>query len=563
MKRSEEQLKYHSITKFLQTMATIFMIVLILWCFMFADTENTQIVRGTDLYLVDNWTYNNTEDISLPASIQCVADESFTISTTLPHKIPQDYAIAFNSLYSKCEVFAGNELIHTYGILKPLPFGRMLGNIRVIAPIDSKMQDKIITIRFTPMYSTHADISGIKMGNINTIKYDILSDNLLRLIICIFLLTILIAAASLAVYEALTKGSMDLDLLIYFCLFVLCVILWIICSSDIPQFFTSSNEAISLISFLSLSIISIPVLGFAKHVLSGGWRIFSIMQIGCWIIPLLNGFCFVLDICDPMTLLPITHISIIIGIIVIFFFAFSDWKLGGHSRVLAIAMIWLLFVCAGGLTCFFIWPSKGYDANVVGIGLIIFIFILFGIILHKQASYIEERQYLDVYKELAYTDVLTGIGNRTAFEQRFSKMHEENIIGVPVTLIMFDLNRLKTTNDEFGHQAGDEMIIGMGHCLNRAFGEYGTAYRLGGDEFAVIMIGHPDIAEERITFFKECTFEYNQNHSFRLSSAIGYAERPWNDSGSFFRVLFAEADRLMYEDKNRYKSRVYTDKSSF
>ena len=50
---------------------------------------------------------------------------------------------------------------------------------------------------------------------------------------------------------------------------------------------------------------------------------------------------------------------------------------------------------------------------------------------------------------------------------------------------MMDLNGLKAANDNIGHEAGDELIIGASKCMDNAFSGLGRTYRVGGDEFAV------------------------------------------------------------------------------
>jgi diguanylate cyclase (GGDEF)-like protein len=83
--------------------------------------------------------------------------------------------------------------------------------------------------------------------------------------------------------------------------------------------------------------------------------------------------------------------------------------------------------------------------------------------------------------QLAFTDSLTGLGNRLAFEAalaaRFAK-HERFV------LVLADLDRFKSINDELGHAAGDQVLRHVARVL-RVSGEVEAA-RLGGDEFAVL-----------------------------------------------------------------------------
>lgn len=88
-----------------------------------------------------------------------------------------------------------------------------------------------------------------------------------------------------------------------------------------------------------------------------------------------------------------------------------------------------------------------------------------------------------VFKILQNTkkDFLTGLLNRNAFETDINQ-NPENI----TSIISLDMNGLKTINDTQGHAAGDEALLTLALCMNRALKSMQYAYRIGGDEFAII-----------------------------------------------------------------------------
>jgi hypothetical protein len=81
------------------------------------------------------------------------------------------------------------------------------------------------------------------------------------------------------------------------------------------------------------------------------------------------------------------------------------------------------------------------------------------------------------YKKLAYTDMLTGIGNRTAFELELKNL--EKRLPHPFTIVAYDLNYMKRINDTYGHAAGDAYLRRMAHLLMR--GAYTQRGRPSGD----------------------------------------------------------------------------------
>jgi diguanylate cyclase (GGDEF)-like protein len=98
-----------------------------------------------------------------------------------------------------------------------------------------------------------------------------------------------------------------------------------------------------------------------------------------------------------------------------------------------------------------------------------------------------EARTEEVYK-LALLDSLTGLYNRRCGEQRLgTEIARTRRNGLPLTIIMLDLNGLKQINDEYGHAAGDELIKFFALRLNKAIRGSDLAVRLGGDEFLLML----------------------------------------------------------------------------
>jgi diguanylate cyclase (GGDEF)-like protein len=98
----------------------------------------------------------------------------------------------------------------------------------------------------------------------------------------------------------------------------------------------------------------------------------------------------------------------------------------------------------------------------------------------------------DKLEELATTDPLTGLRNRRKFdheidaEWRRAARHSE-----PVALLMIDADHFKAYNDTYGHQAGDQVLVGIAICISDSVRRAGDcAARFGGEEFAVLLPGN-------------------------------------------------------------------------
>ena len=97
----------------------------------------------------------------------------------------------------------------------------------------------------------------------------------------------------------------------------------------------------------------------------------------------------------------------------------------------------------------------------------------------------------------ALYDNLTGLANRTLFSNRLSHALQrlKRKEGSSFAILFMDLDRFKIVNDSLGHQAGDEILINIGHRLQLCIRPGDTIARLGGDEFAILLEGIQNICD--------------------------------------------------------------------
>lgn len=103
----------------------------------------------------------------------------------------------------------------------------------------------------------------------------------------------------------------------------------------------------------------------------------------------------------------------------------------------------------------------------------------------------DRQEYLE---RLAYTDELTGLANRRAIEVGLDEAMElHRLTGLPVALIICDVNGLKQVNDTSGHDSGDAVLEQLAGHLSKVAGTVSGALaaRIGGDEFSVLVVGQP------------------------------------------------------------------------
>lgn len=533
----------------LATAISVFSIMASLYLFIVSDNEEVRMSFGDNYGQEIDWTINAGFE-EFPYKIKGVAESTIVLDGTVPEYINDDWGMMIYALYSKCQVMVNNESIYSFGFEDPLPYGRMLGNIRLLVPLKQSMAGRKITIYIQPRYNMNMDINRPEFGTMDMLKASVLSNNLFRLFICGLVLILFIIAIVLLLVQIKNHQTKDIELNIHFMSFMLLSMTWIVCSSDIPQFISNAYAPVSFLSFVSLSALGIPFMGMCKVLFNRGRHVVEIMWAVGLLIPLANVLCFIWSICDPMTLLPLTHAYLIIDAVLAFVFVMLQKK-DSASVLMVVGMLAIIFSAIAGLALFYIAPSKNYAPSAFAVGFLFFFSLMIKLLWDRRIEQIKESKFIDTYKSLAYSDVMTGLENRTSFEARFSSMQSENMQGKMVTVILFDIDGIKEVNDSIGHQAGDKMITGTADLINRTFSNIGRCYRVGGDEFAVILVDKPLMAPKLLEEFEEKLTEHNKYNVFTINVSFGYAQREWRDDPTFFRELFKEADKAMYASKQK------------
>lgn len=172
-----------------------------------------------------------------------------------------------------------------------------------------------------------------------------------------------------------------------------------------------------------------------------------------------------------------------------------------------------------------------------------------------------EKKAKDAYNrryKASIKDELTGLYNRRGFEVDCEIIKKNNNL-IEYVLIMMDLNGLKTVNDNIGHEAGDELIIGASKCMYNAFSGLGRTYRVGGDEFVALLRGTREEAQDAVKTFDYLTENFRGNLISELSVSKGVVVCSEHIELNFEEIK-EMADKLMYADKDEYYRRTGKDR---
>lgn len=162
---------------------------------------------------------------------------------------------------------------------------------------------------------------------------------------------------------------------------------------------------------------------------------------------------------------------------------------------------------------------------------------------------------LDTFLRRIPVDVVLPDFQERTLEEKYELIlfliHQESKT-MNAALIFMDVDGLKHTNDLYGHNAGDELIISAAQCIKNVFAAYGKCYRIGGDEFCVLIFDSIENMDELLKQMDHEIIKYNRNNRYYLSIARGVSFLK-DTEGKQKKISDwkYEADQDMYCNKKR------------
>jgi diguanylate cyclase (GGDEF)-like protein len=174
----------------------------------------------------------------------------------------------------------------------------------------------------------------------------------------------------------------------------------------------------------------------------------------------------------------------------------------------------------------------------------------------------ERKQFDERLRHLADHDPLTDLVNRRRFGEELEREVESaRRYGTGGALLVIDLDRFKRVNDNFGHPAGDDLIVRVAEILRGRLRTSDVVGRLGGDEFA-ITLPHLDeeearvVADDLLELLRDQTGDMFPELASTPTASIGIAPFPEPHESTTAAELLVDADIAMYEAKRSGRDRV-------
>lgn len=474
--------------------------------------------------------------------------DTVVFQNTLPEEKNGCNSLIFYSRHQRVRILLNGELLADYGFKQKTPFHMSPGCAWQLVRLPDNWPGAVLTIELAAEYNgTAGELTMVHLGTKNALVFMVIKEALFRLLLNV---PILFAGVALVFTSFLYQDRKMVQRLRSLGIFAIIISSWLLMESRISQFFTGNPLLAGNLIFLLFGLLPIVILRFLLtyedfersrfmrtlyHLSAAGFLLLWGLQI--------------VGVLDAMQMVSGFHVLlllIIAGTVVLYVRCQVSRKRIQDNSIYYAGIVFAFFGLVDILRFYLL--STGMDVVLFSrIGLLCFITIM-GVSAVRQAS--ENRQrFLEqmVLEKIAYTDIMTGLANRTAFEQVMDCCRED---GACPRIIVLDLNGLKYINDNFGHKEGDRAIQAVAGQLLGCFAGKAQIFRIGGDEFCVIGEGaEPGEMEALLSEFERKMLTVQQEVKFPLSVACGVSDLEVAD----IDAAFLSADQRMYEQKERMK----------
>ena len=233
----------------------------------------------------------------------------------------------------------------------------------------------------------------------------------------------------------------------------------------------------------------------------------------------------------------------------------APFIIAGWSAVLLGTLV-LMAVQRGWLALNF-WTDHALQLAMT-VEIILWMFVLATRAKDVRDSDAASRRENELLHTLAFSDPLTGLLNRRGLYLALEQSLPAALPASAVAVYLIDLDQFKPVNDQFGHDAGDELLVEVGRRLKAQLGALDLVARLGGDEFVVVVHKISDDASAQafgglLLSAMDRPFAVAGSLA-RVGATVGYALAP-GDAHDLSNLL-RYADAAMYQGKNAGRNRV-------
>lgn len=536
------------------------MVTWIIFMTVYSSYESEEIYsfnQGDFIKFDSGWSYYDEEgalcSVNPESGIPNDETGTITVVNQLPEEINGQSAIVYFGGRYDMTVIIDGEVRYTYGYNKSKLFGMPEATWHVIR-LNQEDANKDLQIQIHSYFNESPIIlSNIYLGDGASIAISLLKTQWFGIVTSMMLLALSIF---LLVIWILTRRKYKMNSILFLSMFSTLIFIWSFSETHIMNFFMPNQTGITIVVFEVLAIIPLPILMFLEYYVEKRRNKYVKIAMGSTILVfIICNMLHCLGIRHLVQTLSIVHINYVFCCALIpIFYAWNQTDQNKNSTYIIIALSVLFVSFVADMVRYYTLDFADYSL-FTRIGIFLFVVILGIDAVERNVQMRFLAQKAKLFRMLAYHDSLTGVGNRTAFDEKMSELNYQDETKEDTMVVIADTNDLKYINDHFGHHVGDEYIISASNILKECFEEIGAIYRTGGDEFTVLI---PDCQEEQFQMKLECMDDLLSRQeeitSGRPIFSYGYARYDGTREVSLQKTIH-RADSKMYDEKHVIKEK--------
>lgn len=559
MPKQEKQLNQYALMLYLIMCAAI--VVIIIYLVNTSDVEDYNELKYKEAIRDIVWYDAKGNVVEEPNNLIKLGSDNHMIYTVIPEDLPGDVGLCFRDKHVLFKAYVEDENVYEQHLSNSKLYTNSMGAEWVMIPLNNTYEGKKLEIEYELCYEE----KGAGFDEVAIVGEHIYLIHILkRKAMAIFLPVVyMIIGVILILFDLMINKYMKEkhNLLNLGCL-AIGVACYCFAETQITQLFIANQRITHLIPMFAMAVIPVPGILYTDTLFKFKYKhtapIFTLISFLLFmVLSVLNYF----DIVDYHESMVILQLMLLIGLTLMFYAMGRYTLLRIHAgkeitTQIRFTIVGLAVMTACGVIDILrYWLKLNQDpAKYVRIGFLVFLVCF---------SLASSRQIMDAFKistkaelisRLAYEDGLTGLLNRTSYNETLARLLDEK---KDVGIVMLDVNNLKLVNDNMGHETGDDLLICATDIIKSAFNKKGmSCFRIGGDEF-VVLINTDNIENdckqgiERLKTFYSDINESGENE-FEVVIAAGYDVYDHNSKIGFDEVV-NNADSRMYLEKRQLK----------
>lgn len=513
-----------------------------------------------------SWTLD--KEGTMPADVSKLGEyiDEKTGVLSLYYQLPKmdaDTSLVYRSKDVYTKVLVDDTVIYETDVYDSRFYNSSPGNLWNVLNISSKYSGKLLEIRINMVYDANAiTVDSLLLGDKADIIMDFFADNMFGIIISLLLMLLGVVLLVIDLLPSYGRSKKHHGLF-WLAIYAFLTGVWSLIETNAVQFCVDDMRILQLVDNMIMMVDTLPLLLYLdseyQMLKNKGMRFFAYLGIVYMFLCIglqysgKKDFHHMLN--NGLYLMLVTDVAMIIWLIC------RAVKLAKEKLPVLnclLLVIGLTLNCSSSIfeTIRSLQQDRMDRAGVIRIGMLaLCICFAIGSQVETYKIVVQGLKY-DLISQLAYSDGLTGLGNRTAYLEQLESYENSQKENLQLGIVYLDVNNLKLVNDKQGHEYGDEFIKGAAQIIESSFGTFGKAYRIGGDEFCVLMTG-TNLKEKYgkgLDIFKQLIDEANKanRYSFKLQIAHGFAVCNEITKDKIEEAI-AIADSEMYQNKTKLK----------